>query len=382
MKYKITVLLILVLSVVGQDYSLEQCIPVLHSQSNMVINSDTIFIGSYDGCIIKSVDNGDTWDTLTVSPGESILSIATDQNNIYIGTSTNLYYSSDNGISWNISPDDIGYINTLFTNINKVFASTSSGEYYSYDNGLTWVRDTMYNSVTCFASNSRSHVFIGTHYTIVDDGLILRSTDNGTNWTNLLTIPSSITSIAINSYDHIFASTSSGKVYSSYNTIVWGTIGRFGSSFIYDIAVNSINHIFICINDGIYKSTNYGDSWELVNDLFARHIAFDSIGRLVAKTDTGIYRSIQSTDDIIENTSIAPNPKLQIYPNPFNSVCTIIVPPSSTINIYDTNGRYISGNKSISSTYKWNPSDIQSSIYIIQVTDSSTTYSTTVTYLK
>lgn len=149
-----------------------------------------------------SQDEGNTWNLLHVFPSyfpffpDSITSIAEDNNGaIYVTMSTldpsfKIYYSTDQGLTWNtriIPMDENNPINTdivVFAKFNKVFTSYGTS-LYAFDYTNTANDLVLVNSPAEF-NNILSGVIldnVGNYYAFGDE--LYKSTDGGANWTNL-----------------------------------------------------------------------------------------------------------------------------------------------------------------------------------------------------
>ncbi len=85
-----------------------------------------------------------------------------------------------------------------------------------------------------------------------------------------------------------------------------------------------------------------------------------------------LTHSAESTK-IFEGVSKSPAIEIKAFPNPFNSVVTIKANEPTRIQIISTTGRCIFDSDKISSSFKWKPEDISSSIYLIKDVESNIT---------
>lgn len=170
--------------------------------------------------------NGPYYNNLLISPS----AITFNGSNIFTGTiqAGSIFKSSDNGTNWTLTNTGItsSYINTLVYSNGVllagtdygIFRSTNNGnEWYSSNNGLTRL------FVTTLTANE-NNIFAGT-----SNGIFL-STDNGINWNpiNADMYEVQITGILIMG-DTLYAATQS---------------------------------------DGVYISTDFGNSWFISNNGF------------------------------------------------------------------------------------------------------------------
>lgn len=275
----------------------------------LIVKGTNIFISveDYEGYfkLYTSKNNGTTWELTGSQPPYNILDFATDGINLFAGTSSGVYLSTNDGLSWtNVSSDLSSFtVNTLICNGDTICAGTTGGFFISTDSGITWLRN---NSGLKSISISKlitsgSNIFAGTK-----SGIYL-STNNGTNWVEVNSGITNyyITSLAING-TNIFAGTYGNGVYHSTNNgaewktknsglpfaglnafavegtniyagAVWGIYRSTNngkdwisscrdreSSYIYNLAVSGPN-IFAASNDGLFCSVDSGRTWAYVN---------------------------------------------------------------------------------------------------------------------
>jgi len=209
-------------------------------------SSGDLFIGGANnaGGLCRSTNGGSSWESLNnLNPGSSIICIAFDNSvNVYVGTGTGIYKSTDNGDNWS----QYGMIGSqtesiAFNDSGHVFAGTSYAVYRSKDDGANWPHN--------FQPNG--YVFAGCH----ENGGILRSTDNGDTWT-----------------------------YSYPQTVQI----KWASTVLY----LDDNIWFPTFGKGVLHSTDYGDTWtELNNGLGYKYVRAVAASEwdLLAGTDYGIY---------------------------------------------------------------------------------------------
>ena len=238
-----------------------------------------IYLGAASGGILKSTDEGATWENIfSQIPTISIGDIAIDPNNediLYAGTGeanassysffgSGIYKSTDAGENWSPSGLEttayIGRIIVDYNNSERIFTaacgnlftkSDERGVYRSVNGGDTWEK-------ILFVSDTTAAMDIVQHYTNPDilyatmwermRGLnhrqsfgetsgIWKTVDGGDNWTELT------------------------------NGLPTGTnVGRIGI----DIAKSnpSVLYAFYDLSSGsaVYKTTNGGDTWTQTND--------------------------------------------------------------------------------------------------------------------
>ncbi len=227
----------------------------------MNINSSgDLFIGGAHnaGGLCRSRDGGNSWEYLNnLNPGSSIICIAFDNsNNIYVGTGTGIYRSTDNGDNWVLyGMSSSGVESIAFNNYGHVFAGNSGAVFRSTDDGATWTQLPTGGGTRTVSVAPSGYIFAGCW----EGGGIKRSTDNGDSWT--YSYPQTV-----NVY---FASTALFDVNADIYFPTWG--------------------------GGVLKSTDNGDSWTDFNDglgyKYVRAIGKSLLGPIFAGTGYGIYKT-------------------------------------------------------------------------------------------
>ena len=245
-----------------------------------------IYAGSAVGGIFKSTDSGDTWnpifdDANSASIG-NIAIAASEPNTLYAGTGEangsgasgaffgdGVYKSTDAGNTWEHSGLDnsqhIGRLVVDAANPNRVYAavagllygkSNDKGLYRTLDGGATWEN-------VLFLSDSTACIDVAVHPQNADivyaatwertrypwnrdyggpTSAIWRSTDGGDNWEQLSNgLPPSDDDTG--RIGLAIAASEPNVLYASFTT-------------------NSVTNMF----DGLYKTTDGGDTWNLIND--------------------------------------------------------------------------------------------------------------------
>ena len=111
-------------------------------------------------------------------------------------------------------------------------------------------------SIFCMTVDSNNNIFLGTL-----EG-VLRSMNGGLDWELVLSVYQT-KGIATNNQDYIFASPYPLYL-STDNGDSWNELNMTSSADIVTIFEDSQNNIFAGFWGGIFKSSNYGNDWELV----------------------------------------------------------------------------------------------------------------------
>jgi photosystem II stability/assembly factor-like uncharacterized protein len=245
---------------------------------DVVVDSKAVFAGTSGDGIIFTVDGKD-WNS-GGPENRYIASLLIHNNTIFVGTNGDgLYFSTDNGDSWIQSNQGLANMDVecLMEKDDHIFAGTWSGVFVSDDHGQSW-KETSRGLTNAFINSlvtDGNCIFAGT------DGSIYRSIDNGANWVE---VNNGLTKLAITSLcsnnDTVFAATDKGGVCRSSNNGTLWTAMNLGlpSSTLLIYGINSLvakgNTIFAGTYEGIFLSTNNGQSWkETQNNLGDKRVS-------------------------------------------------------------------------------------------------------------
>ena len=294
------------------------------ARSMTIASNGDIWIGSTNSSeVFLSTDNGDTWVQKYNGYNNlsQIRSIAVSPINGYIfaGTSRNgLLRSTDNGETWVQVLNNIDYVHyivldILITPIEEIYLvivyldysqppDTEERVYYSSDNGNTWIGKS--NGLPEYHYDALALGRDGTLYIATGRG-VYRSIDGGDNWLPPSNYNNgiSVTDVTISDDGSVFASTYKYVLKSIDKGITWTEInnGLGDEYFFYGIIYNPINKdIFLTEEPSyskVYRSTNFGTSWELKNNGIPEGnriqvFAFNpNTGQMYVAISGGVYRS-------------------------------------------------------------------------------------------
>jgi photosystem II stability/assembly factor-like uncharacterized protein len=270
----------------------------IHGTTALAYYGNSIVSGGSGGAYISS-NNGNNW-SLTPFNNKDIQSVIKIGPKIYAGMkiSGGIQYSIDNGESWIQSSFNTGYVNTFLQNSTRLFAGSSNGVYFSTDNGQNWVQTSLNRDVRTFIQNGND-IFAGAFI-----GGVYKSTDNGESW-----IQTSLNNKCINTLiikdQFIFAgagyfgpgSVTYGVYKSADNGGTW-TFTGFDYQIVSALAVRGTK-IFagtrgnqIGAYDGVYISTNNGESWILSSlHKYVESLVISGLYIFCATDSNGIYVS-------------------------------------------------------------------------------------------
>ncbi len=296
------------------------------------LNGDLV-AGTWGGLVMRSDDNGATWDTLNTSMNVAyVWDVAIDGNGvIYAGTELGLYKSDDDGATWSatsLTGIDVRSVVVDPADNDVLYAGTwGYGVYKSVDAAANWTEvntDLVGNAVHSLVFTSTGDLYAGTFQ------LGIYRLD-GNAWVNVDCGYDHIWDLAVNSNDHIYAATYGGGVLYSADGTSWSDASAgLGNSYIYNVRVDGNDDVYVATwMSGVYKLnvnpvgnapvggwSNLGLNGYQVSSIFVN----SDDNKLYAATEDGTLFVGDAITGVEENEVDGPvNYALnQNYPNPFN----------------------------------------------------------------
>jgi hypothetical protein len=313
---------------------------------SLILFNDNIFAGTASGVYLSS-NNGTNWIQTSLN-NQHISSFYALGNNIIAGgyDYSGVFVSSNNGMNWTQTSLNNRTVYSLVTSQNNIFAGTDSGIYFSNNNGTNWIQTFSNNQSVFSIATSGNNIFAGTY----NNGVYL-SSNNGTNWTQTSLNNRTVLSILLLS-NNFYAGTDSGVYRSTNNGTNWIQT-TLNNKIVYSL-VTTGNNIFAGIYyDGVYLSTNNGISWLNINQGFYNFITVYALliknNYIFAATGTSSVwrRSLSEIIGIKQIAEFVPSSYSlqQNYPNPFNPSTNIRyeIPKNSFVKlvVFDILGKKI-----------------------------------------
>ena len=248
--------------------------------------------------ILRSDDDGMTFSQNGWLGYSQVNSLAANGGYIYVGVNNQgAWRSSDHGSSWtqiNNGFNGVVNINCWFFVGNKIFVGTRQGIYTSINNGASWTKDngvTQFLEVTSFTSGEY-YMYASTHGT----GLY-RSLDNGTSWVQANSNPNAwqplFYQVIAGQGAILYAGAQEGILSSVDYGVNWYLMN--GTSSCYTLFYDGMRSLLAGTGNGIYYSTEAGQSWIHSNltDIKVTSVAWTGIGFLIGTESYGVFRSDQ-----------------------------------------------------------------------------------------
>jgi photosystem II stability/assembly factor-like uncharacterized protein len=268
-----------------------------------------IFAGGYlNGKIFRSSDSGNTWQRVYYTGfNDNITKIKTGPNNtVYAGIGGHgLFYTTNYGINWiqmnfgsSNAPLDIEINNGI------IYCADNYYIFYTTNNGTNWLQmgncvPYGNNSFTDFALRNTNEIYIGSLGS--NAGLFKKFSVNKCEKLSSDFINSCITAITTLPSGEVFAGSRNSYIYRSTNSgTSWEIMNTSLSSYqINCMCVDSLHNIYAGTQNGYYRSTNSGINWSFVNSVFNNKEVYRMLcsknGTLFASTWYGpVYKSLDN----------------------------------------------------------------------------------------
>ena len=253
-----------------------------------IIGSTVYALGSFNSYFYSS-DLGVTWDSVIFNdpfnlnqPGSSYLNSfdINGSNAIVAGINGKINVSSNNGVNWSNKNYSVGNNNFAFTSIfalpgtGNVWAGTNGGGLilYSTNSGTNWTKQQT-NAPDAFRDfdmlNSSIGYAVGGNF-FTPSGYCYITINSGANWTSL-PIPNPFSQVNSVDFVNIYTGWIAGNAGISRTTnggSTWTTQSTNpppGASAIIEINMGDANTGY-CVNSAnVWKTTNGGTNWDKIN---------------------------------------------------------------------------------------------------------------------
>ncbi len=245
----------------------------MDSIKSIMIKDGNIWIGTNKGVFV-SKDEGKTWEEKNNGLTDlSITAIEQLNGNILIATKGHFYVSEDEGESWSERnseiPNDLVINKIKISRDNNLYLATSSGIYYSANNGNNWeligfkdsvVNDMFFYNKTIYAMSSFPYYFI------------YKSQNNGLTWDFIMRTPA--ISLFIDNQKMFVGLYGNGLIFSSDEKSWERDSVNLDNEFLENkvktynlISIQQLskinNKLIAATNNGIFVSTDEGKNWEV-----------------------------------------------------------------------------------------------------------------------
>lgn len=312
--------------------------------TQLVINRENNIFAIVNNGILRSNDQGNTWSNPALSGSLVTALVINNAGYLFALTDSGIFRSVNDGLSWSHVNDTLGSIHhngIPKENNNGILAVSPKGHifavcrkrvdgffndlailYRSVDSGLTWKQIAPDSVFNYFDTNSTFNYDDLVGLSIVSNGDILasiyggllRSTDDGVNWSRI-SDPSDHTwynAIAPNSKGIIFAGTDRGVLKSSNKGQVWTQSNQgITDARVYSLSIDSSGNMFAATyyGGGVFVSKDAGSNWRLASTGITENHLYSTMATnkyIYAGSDTGkIFRCEIDGEWKLVNTEIS-----------------------------------------------------------------------------
>ena len=328
----------------------------------MDVIDGVVWAGTKTG-VIKSFDDGQSWEHTTIAPPQSVITKITHfENEIFIMVTEftdlpgnfrmYLYRSPDSGATWEINVFPTNFSSTGSPNIFRMtdgilYCSSQAGLYQSTDNGATWALVPSFNHINSFAHDEKT-ILVSKH-----NSTSYISSDYGSTWTFLDSLPKRQAFIE----DSLI-------IYQQKNSLF--VSNDLGETFVEKTGFLNVTHheqsIFraesgrlIFINSDIFESTDNGETWSSIGSVpwdDSQTNAIDINGHLLLANNYGIFE-IMPTEYVYRNNGFVGS-----------NVSSLFISPNGVL--YGTKESSVFIFKSTDNGINWQKTNIQATPFAIK----------------
>ena len=332
-----------------------------------------------EGIIIKTVDGGETWETIYPLSGTvhsfTRIEFVSPLKGFVVGWGNTFMMTEDGGATWVdiAAGTDIYYYSGLnFYDENNGFAmglnlSNGLDSYITNDGGITW---NLLTNTTNMAEFASAYADENTLFTVGKDQVISKSEDGGENWSVINTGIQGFYNFEVYFKDlnNGIVSTEDGTLLTTHDSgLTWDSFSTGYHNF---YGLNYVgDHIYAAGTDeDVYLSSDNGTTWEMIHNgpptaTFYAIEFFNNGDALIC----GSQGTMLKASALILNTNTVENPSLTIFYR--SSIKELIVNSDlvfSSYLIYSLDGKLINKQKVTSNnTLKIDVSHLSNGNYMV-----------------
>jgi len=340
-----------------------------------VLNQDTIFASSAESMgLLKSVNGGQTWDTVTFGATTALKVHFTDRQHGFVAgfasfpTGPSCFKTSDCGQTWQPMYDTISagsyFYKIRFLNKDTGFISDMGVLSRTTDGGATFTRQELvpdYHYITniYFVNQTTGFVSLAQYGNVTNLDRIFKTTNSGTTWTEVYSdttepqqvfVYDGISQMHFSDAQHGWAIATGmpGKILRTTNggnswTELTGH--NFTDMSLTDVHFSSPTEGYVVYAQSIYKTTNGGQSWtkQLTSPQDMLVLELEMLNSQVGfASGHGLFKTINGGAPTSLSSLPAAEGGFRFYPNPSRDIVYIQNEQQQTIHslsLYDMTGR-------------------------------------------
>jgi photosystem II stability/assembly factor-like uncharacterized protein len=243
--------------------------------------------------LVRSIDNGKTWKTLTGAPVNSeVRSLAFNHPYLVAGTrGGGVLVAQDGGLNWHRHSPPMP-VNDILVSGEEHYLAASDGVYKSVDGGQHWAP---VNSGLQEPANTNMLLQAGERLYAATDAGLFASADRGTNWSLHADLDQAIHTFALVGGDILVAEPKRGARRSGGDQ-PGGWVTAQGLEEAYLLALQSGNPMLAATTGGVFQSTDAGRRWTQVAPQTLAGVAHG-----IARNDTHTFVLLEGTLHVGDN---------------------------------------------------------------------------------
>jgi len=262
----------------------------------LTVLGNTVYAAMYQG-VYASYDNGASWNSMNNGlAGQTVLALEKSGTNLFCGTgSDGVYMSSDSGANWipanTMLPSGITVFKIKELS-GDLFISTTQGIYKSSNMAGSWLSSG--SGIFPYASANDFAICGATLYAATPQG-VYSSVNGGVGWTPIGLAENEMNALLCDA-GNLFAGTNNQALY-MYDGSTWNR----KSDGMYGLAINDIlfsgSEMYVSTaGNGMFKSSNSGNTWSIINTGLATNYNFNpnklsTDGMNVYVSGQGVFRT-------------------------------------------------------------------------------------------
>jgi photosystem II stability/assembly factor-like uncharacterized protein len=235
----------------------------------MTYNGLAIFAGTAENGIIRSTDDGETWEKANTGlTQERINDVESIGTSVFAATQEGIFRSTNNGVTWQFNAFKEGSIQDLVADGTALYLG-GRFIYRTDDQGDSWqtIYDTHSNTSRIYASGKNIFASFGSF-----GNKFIKSSDYGITWESVKIDEFNYILVIRQNKSDIFVGNESGVFHSPDNGTTWKKT-NLNKEVRKMIIVD--NWIFVSGIEGAFKSNDNGDKWTKMDITFSCALQID-----------------------------------------------------------------------------------------------------------
>jgi photosystem II stability/assembly factor-like uncharacterized protein len=299
--------------------------------------NDYIFAGRDDGRINFSADNGLTWVVTEPAPHFRIENFTTSQNYLFAGSYQRILRKSKDSLAWSlIGLNTLNSLKLFIADSIIVYAHTNHEIFLSTDEGETWIKQntgtffnyeimvkSIYNTRLLGAFSNMVGILQGKGWGAAvsdDQGITWRWSQTG--------LPPFVggTSLAKSGTETYLGTNAAGVFKSTDFGDSWFPVNKgLNAATVTDIHFDNDGILYAASwSNGLSRSKDMGENWEMINNGVTNvnfySIISDGTGILLAGSDRGTFRSSDKGENWIRISAPGNDYVYNLWKDKFNRI--------------------------------------------------------------